>query len=461
MSRYDSQSRRTVLKAAGSALGLTAIGTVSAVESDRYVVTTNGDASDRVSEAGFDVGATLAGGNVLVVEGPADATSRLESVSGVSDASVDVQFSFDGPVDGASAEAVDEPLFERQWDKQVTDVPEAHETTTGGGARIAIIDSGIDSDHPDIAPDVDEDLSRVVKGTRLVPDDPVDHYGHGTHVAGIAAASAANDQGIVGTAPDADVVSLRLTYLEDTDGDGDRELVHNFASTLLAVEYAARIDADATNMSLGFGPFPPEANSDALKKAYYRVIQDVTRRGTAVVTAAGNASDDFQHGGEFGLPADVPSAINVSATGPTDELAFYSNYGTSAIDVAAPGGGYETLEKSRQTSGVEYPYPTNYVLSTMSPDSVLGQLHGGNDYAYLPGTSMAAPQVTGAIALVRAIAPDASVHEVAKALDHGADGANGNGSPEFGAGRLNVADALEAPGLGGGSGQKSNGELTQ
>ncbi|WP_205254030.1 MULTISPECIES: S8 family serine peptidase [Halostella] len=129
----------------------------------------------------------------------------------------------------------------------------------------------------------------------------------------------------------------------------------------------------------------------------------------------------------------------MSATGPNDALTFYSNWGTNEIDVGAPGGGYETYEKTVDPEAdVEWPYPANLVLSTVPED-----LYNAS-YAYFAGTSNAAPQVVGTAALVREVAPNANARQVENAIKLGADLVNGRGDSELGAGRVNARGALDA-----------------
>ncbi|SNZ05967.1 Serine protease, subtilisin family [Natronoarchaeum philippinense] len=456
--------RRTVLKGIGSA-GLIAsvVGTASAGSGDaRYVVTAGGGAEKRIERVGFAVRHRLADGSVLIVEGPADEGSALKSVGGVRTVARDLRLAFEEPVLETAPDTEDEALYDLQWDKQVTRAGAAHDITTGEGATLAILDTGVDHDHPDLTPNLDADRSRLFRAGEIrdgsgeieVPVDRNDErkgtttieapladdvYGHGSHVGGIAAAPR-NDAGIVGTAPDASLVSLRVFYYDEVENE-DGELVSSLTTTtadiLLAIDFAARMGADAANMSLGTPPLPPKSRSEGMHVAYQRVIQSATRRGTLVVASAGNAETDLQHGGQYSLPNSVPGAMSVSATGPNGELSFYSNYGTGEIDVGAPGGAYETTEKSL-SGETEWPYPTNFVLSTVPPE-----YYGGQTHAYFIGTSMAAPQVAGIAGLVRSIDPDLSANRVEQAIAHGAVGSNGRSSPDLGAGRVDALNTVE------------------
>ena len=429
------QQRRTFLKGVAAAgLTLTAVRPAAAGDGARYVVTGDGSGvRSNVEDAGYAVQHEL-GGNVYLVVGATGDRSALEDATGVARVARDVALDFETPEEQAES-TTDEELYPYQWDKQVTDAAAAHETTTGEGARLAIIDTGVDADHPDLKANVNAEAGRLFRYGE-VSGDAGDVYGHGTHVAGIAAASDDGTTGVVGTAPDAEVVSLRVFYYDEVDGE--RVLTTTTGDILLAIDHAANIDADAMNMSIGTSPLPPETNAAGVKVAYQRVVQSAVQRGSVVVASAGNSGADLQHGGYFTVPNSTAGSMSISATGPNDELVFYSNYGTNEIDVGAPGGGYETLEKTL-SSDTEWPYPTNLVLSSVPPN-----LYDGSHYAYFAGTSMAAPQVTGAAGLVRAANPGATPKQVEQAIRDGADGASGNSSAEVGAGRLDAAAALDA-----------------
>ncbi|NEU58883.1 S8 family serine peptidase [Halorussus sp. MSC15.2] len=430
---YD---RRTFIKAVAAAgLTVSAVRPVAAGSDTRYVVNTDGSGvQSHVEDAGYSIQHEL-GGNVLLVTGSSENRTALEDVNGVGAVARDVSIEFEKPEKEAD-ETTDEDYYSLQWDKQVTDVSAAHDTATGDGTRLAIIDTGIDVDHPDLQANVDADAGRLFKFGD-VSHDTTDVYGHGSHVAGIAAASDDGTTGVVGTAPDAELVSLRVFYYYDYDGDGETELYTTVGDIFTAIDHAASIDADAANMSIGTPPLPPEVNAGGIRGAYERVIRSATQRGTVVVASAGNSDANLQQGGYFTTPNSVSGAMSISATGPNDERVFYSNYGTDEIDVGAPGGGYETLEKTL-ASDTEWPYPTNLVLSSVPPE-----IYGAN-YAYFAGTSMAAPQVTGTVGLVRSIDPDAPTEAVEQAIRSGAEGVDGQSSADLGAGRLNADKALDA-----------------
>jgi len=247
---------------------------------------------------------------------------------------------------------------------------------TGAGVRIGVLDTGIDLDHPDLT--VDPELGINCMG----PGAPEDGHGHGTHVAGTSAAIAGNDLGVIGIAPDATVVPVKV--LDDSGVGTD-------ATVICGVDYLTGLasDGDPTNdvlvanMSLG-----EESSNvgDCNDGGLHEAICESIVAGVTYVVAAGNSSIDTAG---F-VPAAYPEVITVSAISDLDGepgglggcffficddgLAFFSNYGT-VVDVTAPG--YN-------------------VYSTWKD--------GG--YSTNSGTSMAAPHVAGVVALVKAANPE-------------------------------------------------------
>jgi subtilisin family serine protease len=255
-----------------------------------------------------------------------------------------------------------------------------------GGATIAVIDSGIDELlHPEFADKIGECRSWLT-GLRVGLDVCQDNNVHGTHVTGIAAAIADNGVGVAGVGFDAEVMSLQACTLTCALADVADALV-----------YAAENGADVVNMSFG-GP-----HSDTLAEA----VRHVADAGVVQVAASGN------DGGPVNFPAAYPEVMAVSATDQNDEFAGFSSQGPE-IDVAAPG--------VRVISSV----PTGLV------------------YAGLSGTSQSAPHVAGLAGLLIALAPDATATEIRAAITAGADRLPGASSEEQGAGRINVAESIEA-----------------
>ena len=433
--------RRTLLRGIGAAgATLTFSGLASAGDgSAQYVVGGDGtNVARRLDGTEFAVRHVLAEGRVAVVTGPAGAGDELAATERVTAVSRDVEVELDLPeidAEPASTPGGDAALRDLQWDNDLLETGTAHETATGEGARIAIIDTGIDLNHPDLG-NVDEELGRAFVADDDVPEIGPDDAGyHGTHCAGIAAATGA--EGVVGVAPDAELVPVRVFPAEGGATFGD---------ILAGIDYAAEVDADVANFSLGIpGVQQPGVEVNKLRANIQTVFQSAVRRGTVITGSAGNDSGNLQQGGGLTLPNSVPAVITVSATSPADTLSFYSNYGTSDIDVAAPGGWYETVPRTlgegERSDPDDIPFPFNAVLSTWPttlPSSV-----GLAGYDLISGTSMAAPQVAGLVGLVRGLDPSLNANQVESVIERGAEGADGNSDPEFGAGRVDAANTVD------------------
>ncbi|ELY95756.1 peptidase S8 and S53 subtilisin kexin sedolisin [Natrialba hulunbeirensis JCM 10989] len=395
----DNTTRRTVLAGTAAGLGLLTVGTVSADEDQvRYVVT--GGNPQQLEREGFTVVHEISDANVYLALGPEGADPA--TVNGVNSAFEDFKYELD--VADEPTEAPTGELEDEQWDKDLINAFDAHEYATGAGTRIGIIDTGVYDGHPDLG-NVDTDASRV-----FIDWDESDHTGdvqyHGTHVAGIAAATGA--EGVTGVAPEAEIVSLRVFPSEGP-------LLASVGDTFLALDHAAKQGLDVVNMSIGSPPQPPEENQEGYRIARQRVVRSVAQRGTSVVVSAGNDSQNLQQGGWISLWGSIPRASSISATTEADELADFSNYGANEISVGAPGEG---------------------ILSTFDPNN---EALPGAEYASVSGTSMSAPQVAGLVGLVRELDPSANANQVENAIERGATG-NGRGDPETGAGRI---DALE------------------
>ncbi|WP_254809962.1 S8 family peptidase [Natronosalvus amylolyticus] len=420
-----SYNRRSVLQGIG-AMGATLAfsGLASAANgSTRFIARVTNRGTERLERAGYTVHSSLAGGDIVLLSG--DGTPEdIAAVRGVKTAAYDFEFELESPAVTADVDvAMDDDFYDEYlWDKQIQEVKEAHEYATGTGRQIAVIDTGIDDTHPDLTVDTDASVS-------IIDGDFGEHTGdvgdHGTHVAGTVAGN--GTLGMLGTAPDATLLSVRIF-----DDDGGAA----FGDVLLGMEYAASVGADAANMSLGTPPIPPQENAAQYRRFMESVANGVTKEGTVLVGSAGNSDTSLQQGGLFTLPNSLAGVVSVSASAPNDERAFYSNYGTNEVTVGAPGGGYETEAKtlSEDPAEVEWPFPLNLVFSTIPLDD------GG--YGWKAGTSMAAPQVAGLVALVRELEPTTNARQVTNAIAHGGQGANGRSDDEFGAGRTNALETV-------------------
>ncbi|MFN8376954.1 MAG: S8 family serine peptidase [Anaerolineae bacterium] len=298
--------------------------------------------------------------------------------------------------------------FNLQWGHDAVNAVEAWNAGQfGHGVRVAVLDSGIDADHPDIAPNLNTALS-----TSFVPGEGYDvhpglYFNHGTHVAGTIGA-ADNGVGIIGVAPQVELVAVKV--LSEYSGSG------SFEGVIAGIIYAASpaVDADIINMSLG-GVLPRSGFVDddgtvvganevsELVVAINRAVAYAYQQGTTVIVSAGNDAIDRDHDANtWVLPADAPHAITIAATAPvgwaldpTTNLnvpTSYTNFGRSRIDFAAPGGDiWDAVPASNCTvAGVTRPC---YVF-----DLVFSAVSGG--YGWAGGTSMAAPHVSGVAAII-------------------------------------------------------------
>lgn len=303
--------------------------------------------------------------------------------------------------------APNDPMWKRQWSFRMIDAPAAWDIADGSGVVVAVIDTGIAFEDYGKFRRV-EDLAGVefVKGYNFVTDDEHanDDHGHGTHVAGTIAQATNNGIGVAGLAHKAKLMPLKVL---------NRNGMGTAADIADAIRFAADEGAKVINMSLGGG-----ARSAVMESA----VAYARKKGLVVVCAAGNGSR-----GRVEYPAAYAGAFAVSAVGPDKKLAFYSSWGKE-LAISAPGG-------DKQKGGDDGAVLQN----TISPDNPSAT----NLYLAFQGTSMAAPHVAGAAALVIS----AGVTDVAKVesiLKETAEDLGPSGwDDHYGAGLLNVGRAVQ------------------
>lgn len=348
-----------------------------------------------------------------------------------------------------------EPLAPCQWDMAIIHADDtAFAQATGKGVTVGIIDSGVDFTHPDIAPNLDVDLSCSFISDNTPTADPAeiangdcsnkaavqDFNGHGSHVASTVAAPI-NGIGIAGVAPEATLVGLKACT----------EVGFCFADAVAAaLRYAGDQQLDIVNLSLFADPYLFYCKDAAEQKAILNELESAARyaqqRGVLIVASAGNEQADLQHpdiddtspdwppdSAEIRAvknncrvaPAELPGVMTVSATGPVGYpgynlwIADYSSVGMSRVDVAAPGGDYFRATNTRQDAVL------GALSSTSDPDNGIWDFFdflevnggpgfdgltvladGGYRYGFLNGTSMASPHAAGVAALVKEMHPE-------------------------------------------------------
>jgi serine protease len=286
-----------------------------------------------------------------------------------------------------------DPLRSQQWAITKTTFGALWPGLVGAGVTIAVVDTGVDASHPDLA-------GRVLPGCRFLGTTNTgalganDDHGHGTHVAGIAAALTNNGRGIEGAAPGVRILPVKVL---DQNGQGYSSNIAN------GIVWATNNGAQVINMSLGG---PSSSNAMAAAIAYAR------SRGVTVVAAAGNSA---LAGNAPLYPGATPGVIGVAAVDQNLAHASFSNTG-SYVDLAAPGVG---------------------IISTLP----------GGTYASWNGTSMATPFVAAAAAIVKAARPACTPDGIQARLELGATdlGAPGRDTV-FGLGLVNPLRALTVAG---------------
>jgi subtilisin family serine protease len=250
------------------------------------------------------------------------------------------------------------------------------ETTTT--VRVAVVDTGVDASHPDLAGRILDGYTAIdynSKGQKYDPNQADDDHGHGTHVSGIIAAVCDNQLGIQGVAGMANVEILPVKVLNEA-GKGDTY------SIIEGIRYAADNGADIINLSLGSN-YPSEAEREAIVYAQ--------NKGCLIIAASGNESVDVA----TTYPASYDNVISVGSVDKDDARSYFSNYGET-LDICAPGSS---------------------IISTVPKSAAMeAQLEGtpvyGNDvdgyYVAWSGTSMATPHVSAVAALYKAANPTAS-----------------------------------------------------
>jgi subtilisin family serine protease len=326
----------------------------------------------------------------------------------------------------ARAKAGQDPLEPLQWDLPAIKADKAHEKSLGSRkVTVAVIDTGVDDTHPDLAPNFDREASvNCVSGKPDTADGAwrpsAEESPHGTHVAGEIAA-AKNGVGVTGVAPGVKVSGIKVST---TAGFFYTEAV------VCGFMWAAGHGVDVTNNSYYTDPWYFNCTGDpdqkALVDAVRRASSYAERKGVVNVAAAGNENYDLTSDsitdssspndttpGErvidpsacLDIPTQLPGVVTTASTGAKGLKSSFSNHGLGVIDIAAPGGDSTVYQKPAP------PAEDGRIYNTLP----------GGKYGYMAGTSMASPHAAGVAALIKSTHPKASAAQVKALLKAEAD----------------------------------------
>lgn len=298
------------------------------------------------------------------------------------------------------------------WAMQKISAPTAWDTSTGSGNFVvAVIDSGVDYTHPDLAANMWHNPNDAIDGidndgNGLIDDyygaefvgansgNPMDDNDHGTHVAGTIGAVGNNGLGVVGVNWGVKIMALKFLSASGSGSTSD---------AIEALNYAVAHGVKVSNNSWGGGGY---------STALFNAIQAAQNAGHIFVAAAGNANQNIDSRPSYPASYNLANVVAVASTTSTDARSSFSNYGVNTVDIAAPGSG---------------------IVSTTP----------GNTYSNFSGTSMATPHVVGAIALYWDANPTATAAQVISRLTSTADVIPGLTNAVAGGRRLNVGAMLQ------------------
>ena len=328
-----------------------------------------------------------------------------------------------------TAAVPNDPLVPRQWHLEATRAYDFWDAIPLlPPVRVAVIDSGIDGNHPELAPRIVGSRSFVGGSAR------VDEEGHGTFVAGVIAATVNNAQGIAGMAPSAELLVAKVV-------DGD-DLI-DVEAEVRAIRWAVQNGARVINMSLGGPRDPHDSSRDAYSPLEAAAIGWAHGKGAVVVAAVGNNTDTPPRVWPYAsYPAALPHVLGVSALARDGSVPVFSHRDRIYNDVAAPGTGIvSTFPLALTAQAKECPEQGFSICAG----------EGVEDFRRGQGTSFAAPQVSAAAAILIAVRPGLRPEQVTALLTRSArDVSAATGCPICapqrdaltGWGRLDVTAAL-------------------
>jgi thermitase len=280
-----------------------------------------------------------------------------------------------------------DPLMKDLWGITKINCAKAWDVSLGDNVVVAVIDTGVDYNHSDLSGNMWRDVAgNYGRDFSDVDSDPMDYHGHGTHVAGTIAAVGNNSLGVVGVAPNAKIMAIKI--------------FPNATDDVCASAIKHAVDSGAKILNNSWGP----SERNPVNKALEDAVDYALSKGVVVVFAAGNEGDEVKHYS----PANHPGVICVGATDAKDNRCGFSNFGPE-VTVAAPG---------------------DNILST--------QINGG--YTNKRGTSMAAPHVSGLAALILAKNPQIQGVQIKRLIENNTDKI----MPDrpIGSGRINASNCL-------------------
>lgn len=301
--------------------------------------------------------------------------------------------------------------YDSQWALPTISAPDAWDTITDSTVRIAVLDNGFYTEHPDLDNALNLELAYNSFAGTLGDIDDVsddeDFIGHGTHVAGIIAAEGNNNNGVCGVAWDAEIVPIRIS--------GPNGHTSSDMSRVRGILYALALDIKVANLSYGIG--------GNVSYPFLHALGAFSRNDGLIAIAAGNLGHDISNMQEFSyslwyyMVSANTGVVLVGASKQNDSIWIGSNYSSTLVDIFAPG---------------------DSIFSTNQPDNDNGF------YGYKSGTSMATPFVTGAIALLMSEYPNLSAATIKDAIIDNADYIAALDGKCVANGRLNISAALDA-----------------
>jgi subtilisin family serine protease len=323
-----------------------------------------------------------------------------------------------------------------EWWAKLENFPQAWRITRGDGAKVGVIDSGVDASHPDLAGKIS--YANDLDGDPGEGSAIVDRSGHGTHVAGLACAVTNNGIGLAGAGYDCRLLIEKSDLTE--------------ASVSRAIIDATNHGAQAINMSFGTegSAAAPQQLRDAVRYAYRHNVVLVAAAADEPIANQGDPADVLQPPGT-GPKLGSGLGLTVTSADFAGERSPFAGYG-SEVSMAAYGS-YAGASAEGGPPGILSTFPANPTSIESGIQAGLPPcldcrttLAGDNRYAYLAGTSMAAPQVTAVAAMIRQLAPNLSAAQIIELLELTAQRPleGGGWNPDLGWGILDAGAAVSA-----------------